>query len=245
MKKIHEMSSDLEMKEQQLSTREKECNKLKKMCADLETKMAEKDEKASYEINEVRRVNEKALNDLQTKYETEHELYISSLHEKHSAELNSLKSSMKIEKDSFLQTELKEWDKKFENLQKEFLSKESGLSHQISNLSSELSKTKDQLVLTQQRERELERQVLESEKEEVTLRGRLEEKEAEIGEMERKLKLLNNQCSIISGRCDQQSQEMKKMAGMLHVHSVKNVVCTVEDMLLLRLLVLSHKLHVE
>lgn len=213
MKKIHEMSSDLEMKEQQLSTREKECDRLKKMCADLETKMAEKDEKASYEINEVRRVNEKALNDLQTKYETEHELYISSLHKKHSAELNSLKSSMKIEKDSFLHTELKEWDKKFENLQKEFSSKESGLSHQISNLSSELSKTKDQLVLTQQRERELERQVLESEKEEVTLRGRLEEKEAEIEEMERKLKLLNNECSIITERCDQQSQEMKKMAA--------------------------------
>lgn len=143
-----------------------------------------------------------------------HEQHIRDLQEAHVQELQSLRNTLTNEQAGILQDQVKESEKKCQTLELNFKTKETQLNQQISNISVELSETKDRLAQIEQRGRDLERELSQKEKEFDSMRDNLKEKEIEISNLEKQVTLFTDKASTAMERHQQQCIEMKQMAGI-------------------------------
>ena len=153
--------------------------------------------------------NEKAVKQLNK----DHERAIKDLASSKEKELLELRESLTKQRDGQLQNEMEAYRLSFEKLRSDFAEKESQLNEQLSFLSSDLSTVKDNLAVAEQKNRDLERDLDMKTKSNQTIDDLLKEKEEELTKVIGELVVFKEKSSLALGKCEQQNEEMKSMAG--------------------------------
>lgn len=143
----------------------------------------------------------------------DHERALKDLTSSKEKELLELRESLTKQRDGQLQNEMEAYRLSFEKLRSDFAEKESQLNEQLSFLSTNLSTVKDNLAVAEQRNRDLERDLDMKTKSSQTVDDLLKEKEEELTKVISELGVFKEKSSLALGKCEQQSKEMKSMAG--------------------------------
>ena len=207
-----------------LREKENEGVELKKTLTGIEKKKDEIEAKLMQEMGELRKRKEVEilqLNEELTKMKQVHDDRIRDLETEHKKSLDQLSSS--LTKHHSMEGEVKEWEHKYTGLQRDHAAKESSLNDKLSSLANELSKTKDQLALVEQRARELERKLSEKSKAGDDTASLLDAKAKEADQLRVQLAHQNDSLVTLTDRYQELKEEKAKMTGT-HVMCVNRLM---------------------
>ena len=143
---------------------------------------------------------------------TEQQQTIACLAKKHEEEITSLQNFLSNERDSVVQLELQRIKDENESLKLETVRNETGLQNKLSDLSAQLVNAKDELVLSQQRERNLEDEIHRIRKQCQEADGLLEREKDISAELQQKLKVAEKDTSELMETREIQNEELRKMS---------------------------------
>lgn len=151
----------------------------------------------------------------------------SLLEEKHREEVTCLKAELEEEmrdrqiasskvSDEMVVAERRVWEEREGTLRRECSQKEEQLNHQLSMLSNDLRLARDNLALSEKKVADLLSQFEDNEAGSADIRGRLGESEGRVESLQNALRETKVELEISREHYQQQSAEMKGMAGKNH-----------------------------
>ena len=135
------------------------------------------------------------------------------LKEQQEQELISVKQSLSNK--ALLENEIKKHKDEYQSLLDKSKDIEHNTSQTISKLSSELCQVKDKLALAEEKNRKMEKEIYERDKDGDTVLSKLKEKEEKIGQLVKQVQELKEKETIATERYKQQKDETKKIRGKL------------------------------
>ena len=215
-KELNEVHSEVERLKELIITKEKEATELQKRLNDSLNEHRKSELKMKREIENLKKQNEEALEEFQQELKSlkmSHESSLNELLKEHECELESLKDFLSNQRDSALQTELQRMEEKNKALEEKMSLNQSGLLDKVSDLSAKLKKAKDELVLSQQRERDMEGKMEEKSTKEQEYKALLEKERWAVSELEQKLKDSQVNLSLLAQQQEIQNKQLKTKAG--------------------------------
>lgn len=215
LKKLEEMAAISTQTKCLLQEREKEATDLRASLIDMEKKKDEMETNLRQEIckvNDRSETEKRELGDELATLKQAHNNRIMDMETEHKRSLDELSSTLTSQQD--MAGEVRRWQDKCADIECDFATKESSLNNRLSKLAGELSQTKDQLALVEQRERELERKLSGKSKAEDGVSSLLETRTMEAKELREQLCQQKDAMTVLMDRYKQQKEEINKMAGM-------------------------------
>ena len=161
-KQMLDLSNSLSLVKQQLATSTKQAASLQQRYERASKEMADMEKQQAAELSSQRSKLQEVIDSLKEeasllKDQTQRQLREMST--KHESEIAELRKSMSTEQTTSVELESKRWEERCRKLQQDFIVKENTLKQQVSDLAKDLAKTRDQLALSEQRGRGLEKQL--------------------------------------------------------------------------------------
>ena len=205
------------MKEQ-LTAKEKECSSLQEQLSVAADEHCSKESSSMKEIDLLKQQNQTVSEDFKRNLQalkTDYEHEVAQLTKKHKEEMKSLQDFIANERDSATQFQLQQMEDKYKLLETQAASKEASLQDKLSCLSAELKQTRDELAISQQRERQLEIQLKEKTSHSQEDKDLLAREKELVLELQQKMKFLEEELLLMKEARESQNDELKKIAGKM------------------------------
>ena len=142
-----------------------------------------------------------------------HQKEQADLKQQYRLELEAQKQNLANTQRELLVTETKKWEEKMESLQQQFSEREEQLKHQISTLSKDLRATRDKLILSEQRLKEVESHYEENKVDSGGLKEKLVSALGEVEELRGKVSSLHGELDMAKEQYKQQTGETKTLSS--------------------------------
>lgn len=199
---------------------------------DLGQFRAELSKKLDRQLEESKARHQREITDLEEGLQQEFSQERGSLEERHKKEIGHMKAEFedklrnqelaaaKVSRETAA-AEKRAWSEREDTLRSEFLQREEQLNHQLSTLSADLRVARDSLALSEKKVADLLSECEDSEAGSADVRRRLREAEGEVESLKGTLRETKVELEISREHYQQQSVEMKGMAGKLisHMHT--------------------------
>lgn len=215
-KQLLDLSRSLAQTKQQLASCSKEAASLQQKYDRANEDLTDMEKQRAVELSMQRNQMQEVIDSLRgelTLLKDQSWRQLREMNEKHRNEINQLRKTMSTEQNTSVELEAKRWEERHRELQQDFITKESALNQQVSNLAKELAKTRDQLALSEQRVRDLEKQLDETCRERDGTAKKLHTETAQVQQLRERVNQLQKDVSVGEETCQQRDQEISNLSS--------------------------------
>ena len=215
-KQVLGLSTSLSLAKEQLASSTREAASLQQRYERANREMADMEKRQTAELSSQRSKLQEVIDTLREErslLQDQTQRQLREMSDKHKSAIDKLRMTMSTEQSASLELEFKRREEQCKELQQDFATRENALKQQVSDLTKDLAKTRDQLALSEQRGRCLEKQLdqicrerddieqkLQSEATQVQqLKGKINQLEEDVSAGEEKYRLRGEEISDLSG----------------------------------------------
>ncbi len=213
---LSRVSTQISRLENELALKDKKCSELHKQLKESEQEVGSIESALNKEIETLKHQNQITSENFKQQLqslEESHKQTLTHTADRHNEEIKTLQDHLLNEKDAAAQAKLQMAEEKYKSLEIQLSSHQSGMQGRLSMLSVELAKTKDELAISQQKERDLINTLNEKAKLNQDDKALLVKEQKRVLDFQRKLNALQKDFSVLEETCDTQNEEMKTTKG--------------------------------
>ena len=206
---ISRLENELVLKDNKCSELHKELKESKQHAGSIESTLNKEIETLKHQHQVTTENFKQQLQSL----EESHKQALTHTKDRHCEEIKTLQDRLLNQKDAAAQAKLQMVEEKYKSLEMQLSSHQSGMQGRLSTLSAELVKTKDELAISQQKERDLIKRLNEKAKLNEDDKTLLVKEQERVLDFQRKLNALQKDFSALEETCDTQNEEIKTIKG--------------------------------